>query len=976
MTTTNHTANDIAQNEPKTKRRRSGGIAAALAACLVLTPLASVVHAAPAQPQAPAFSSAPFAQTELIRPPNGHDMSFGNSMAVSGNTLVVGAPYENGSVTSTLASPNELCTWCGAAYVYERQNDEWVLTDYLKAYNANTFDRFGAGVAIEGDTILIGAPWEDSAAGASYTETLTDESGTNTGAVYVYTRTAGSWNFDQLIKPTGAEDAPTFGQNIEIDDDTFVVGATEENYLRGAVYVFTRSGGVWSQQARLTKPNRAISERFGTVALDGDTLAVGAADENSYTGAIYMFTRSGISWTLQMSMTGFNTARGDGFGSTIDLHNGTLVVGVSSENGSITSTVANPNAFGYADGAVYVYTGSGANWTLQSYLKAFNTGMEPDEGVGFGSDVSVYSDTLLISSSDSGSITATQNAPNAVTDKAGAAYVYTRSGSTWNLQQYIKSSRPDEYDYFGLRTLLRGNWIFLSSRSDADTNAWCNVKGAGSGSVYFYQLGRADASLSALSLAGAVSVSNEIQSQPWFQSYYGCYDALLPANPNTVTVGYTTAAVGASVQVAVSSTTNPSFQACAAAVCPVDIGDNVIKVTVTATDTTTTREYVVRALRPAPSSDATLSALAISPGALHPAFVSSTTAYTETVAHAVDTVTVTAVANDVGAALSYAASPGAGQQPAARAAVPAPGIPCSLNVGVNVITMTVTASDDTTQDYVITVTRADAPPSGLEIGNVWPKTGVPEGGMPVAIFGAGFTGALTVTVDGVSVPFTKTHDGRIDLIMPPGTDGDVVDFTVYTADSSVTAAQAFTYVAPETIVLDGSAGGVFTTSAGVVVAVPSQGVSGSFIITLTPVPPQDGLPGDVLMHSFRLDALLNGVPVTVLSQPVTINLPVDVSIVPAGERPWLYVWTAGEERGERSEQREEEGSALTSHTSSLFSRSSPLTSRAGGRWTLVPGQSYDPVNQRVTVALRPMELYALSTTLIRDYWFPLVPPLK
>ncbi len=70
-----------------------------------------------------------------------------------------------------------------------------------------------------------------------------------------------------------------------------------------------------------------------------------------------------------------------------------------------------------------------------------------------------------------------------------------------------------------------------------------------------------------------------------------------------------------------------------------------------------------------------------------------------------------------------------------------------------------------------------------------------------------------------------------------------------------------------------------------------QGVSGSLIITLTPVPPQSSLPGDVLMHSFRLDAQLNGVLIAVLSQPVTIQLPVDVSIVPSGERPWLYVWT-------------------------------------------------------------------------------------
>ena len=165
-------------------------------------------------------------------------------------------------------------------------------------------------------------------------------------------------------------------------------------------------------------------------------------------------------------------------------------------------------------------------------------------------------------------------------------------------------------------------------------------------------------------------------------------------------------------------------------------------------------------------------------------------------------------------------------------------------------------------------------------------------------------------------------------------------------------------MAPLVAVFDGEQGAVFTTTDGVVVNVPPQGVSGSFIITLTPVPPQSGLPGDVLMHSFRLDALLNGVPIAVLSQPVTIQLPVDVSIVPSGERPWLYTWTA-------------DGGLPSAVQTTDGDRSS-----VSGRWALVPGQSYDAVAQEVTVALKPMNLYALSTVLIRDYWFSLVPVLQ
>lgn len=162
--------------------------------------------------------------------------------------------------------------------------------------------------------------------------------------------------------------------------------------------------------------------------------------------------------------------------------------------------------------------------------------------------------------------------------------------------------------------LLHDNWAFVSATSDADTNAWCGAQDAGSGSVYFYQLGLPAATLSGLSLAGAVVVTNEVQSQPWFQSDYGCYDAPLPAAPNSVTVGYTTTAVGATVQVVVSSTTNPSsFQACPAGVCPVEVGENLIRVSVEATDTTTIRAYEIRALRPMPSDDAKLIDLSLDP---------------------------------------------------------------------------------------------------------------------------------------------------------------------------------------------------------------------------------------------------------------------------------------------------------------------------------------------------------------------------
>jgi hypothetical protein len=243
--------------------------------------------------------------------------------------------------------------------------------------------------------------------------------------------------------------------------------------------------------------------------------------------------------------------------------------------------------------------------------------------------------------------------------------------------------------------------------------------------------------------------------------------------------------------------------------------------------------------------------------------------------------------------------------------------------------------------------------------------------MPVALFGTGFNAAtglrVSNTITNALVPFTITSDGRIDFVMPAGVDGTYADITVETASDSKTAEDAFRYMAPKQAEFDGEAGAVITTPNGITITIPPQGVSGMFVVTITPQTPEPGVPGSVLMHVFRLDAMLNWVPLTSLTNPITIALPVDPAIVPTGETPYLWEWTTAEERGERSEKRERESSALTPRSSSLTPR-----------WEYVQGQSYDAATKQVTVALKPMGLYALSTSILsgRAYWFPIVPMLR
>ena len=346
---------------------------------------------------------------------------------------------------------------------------------------------------------------------------------------------------------------------------------------------------------------------------------------------------------------------------------------------------------------------------------------------------------------------------------------------------------------------------------------------------------------------------------------------------------------------------------------------------------------------PPASTDASLGGLEIHPGTLSPAFAGATYAYTATVPNSVASTVVTPTLSDPKATYTITGSPGA----CAPATSPAN---CTLHVDVNLITVTVTAADGvTTQAYTIEIVRAAGV---LAIGNVWPKTGVPTGGMPVSLFGSGFTGAYSVTVDGKPVEFEVLDDGRIDITaMPPGTNYSYVDFVVTTGAGSATAEHAYQYIAYSVGSVPAT-GGVITTASGATITVPALGYN--FVLTYTPVTPPIPPLGNVLMHVFRLDAELNWIPVSEISQPITIELPVDPSIVPNGERPWLYVFVPA-------------GAMRTAD-------GRPQTAAVGGTWALVPGQTYNPATMRVTVQLSRMKIYALSTLLLHQFYVPQVGP--
>jgi hypothetical protein len=263
----------------------------------------------------------------------------------------------------------------------------------------------------------------------------------------------------------------------------------------GAVYVFTRSGKTWTQQAYLKASDtvsNASAELFGSslsFSDDGNTLAVGAGNENSNatgiggddsdnsalsSGAVYVFTRSGTTWTQQAYVKASNSEADDWFGGGLSLSGdgNTLAVSASGEDSNATGIGGNQSDNSASrSGAVYVFTRSGTTWTQQAYLKASNAELED-----YFSRVSLSADGNKLAVGASGEdsnatgIGGDQN-DNSV-GNSGAVYVFTRSGTTWTQQAYLKASNSDANDGFGGWLSLSGDGNTLAvSASAEDSNA-------------------------------------------------------------------------------------------------------------------------------------------------------------------------------------------------------------------------------------------------------------------------------------------------------------------------------------------------------------------------------------------------------------------------------------------------------------------------------------------------------------------------
>jgi hypothetical protein len=297
--------------------------------------------------------------------------NFGFSLVTSGNTLVVGA--QNSTRAGLLYS--------GAAFVFERVKESvWRQAAVLTAGDAGIGDNFGYSVAMSGESLAVGAPFHET-------------SGVPSGAVYLFNRGLdGGWHEEtKLLAPAG-EAFDIFGVSLAHDGERIAVGALRAGLQEeGAVFVYVRKDGRWQFEAELLPGDGASYAHFGTaVAMAGDTLLVGApADRQLATaaGAVYVFERDETGWHKTAKLLAGDGRRGDFFGYAVDLDQGTAVIG----------TYLKRNVLGSATGAVYVFRKIDNVWLEQERVISADVA----SGDRFGISVSIFGDVLAVGSSRS-----------------------------------------------------------------------------------------------------------------------------------------------------------------------------------------------------------------------------------------------------------------------------------------------------------------------------------------------------------------------------------------------------------------------------------------------------------------------------------------------------------------------------------------------------------------------------------------------
>jgi hypothetical protein len=346
----------------------------------------------------------------------------GTSVSLDGRWLVMGASgVDQAGATDS-----------GAAYVFRRDGLEWVQMVKLVAADTGSRDEFGTSVAIDGDIIVVGAPYDDH------------EGGIDAGAAYVFRRMDGEWIERAKLVPPGTQPGIQFGASVAIDGDRIAVGAPDDDGVRrrpGAVYVFRFEGDRWVKEANLIGSGSWGSHLGTAVAIEGDVVVALRSDLFRPAPAFIFRYEDGIWVQEQYLDRGYRS---------IDICRDRIVAG-------------DPFAdvVGSKSGAAYVYEHGGADWVEVAEL----VGADTDPYDFLGSSVVIDGDRIAVGADRSAGY--------------GSVYAFEYDGTNWVPTAKVKQIFPRCHDRFGQAVALSGDWLVAGLPLDDDL-------GYDSGSAFVY----------------------------------------------------------------------------------------------------------------------------------------------------------------------------------------------------------------------------------------------------------------------------------------------------------------------------------------------------------------------------------------------------------------------------------------------------------------------------------------------------------
>lgn len=337
---------------------------------------------------------------------------FGNSVAISGNTIVVGAP-----------AVVDASSGFGRAYVFTKTGSGWHESAELAGSGSMAHDWFGDTVAISGNTIVVGAP---------SVSVLTP----GLGRAYVFNKTAGGWHEIGELAVPGTTPGDLFGASVAVSGRTIVVGAPSHASKAGAAYVFTNAGEHWQAEELQGHDTVAKDDFGGAVAVSGSTIVVGAFDHASEAGRAYVFTKDAMNWRQVAELVGSDTVAGDGFGVSVAISGGTVAVG---------SGLAASDA-----GRGYLFTGGTTGWHQSGELM----GSATVAGDDFGDSVAVSGSTVVV-----GTFAHASGAPG--------AYLFIKRPTGWGRSTDLAGTGTSSNDEFGNSVAVSGTTIAVGAYGQA-----------------------------------------------------------------------------------------------------------------------------------------------------------------------------------------------------------------------------------------------------------------------------------------------------------------------------------------------------------------------------------------------------------------------------------------------------------------------------------------------------------------------------